>query len=93
MAPSTLDLGPSGAPHTEQTLGQILESGYAYARQCWRSANGIRVMLSLLQSKQHLSPVHANRVRALACIALLGLARDAYIRHILGKATGREGIG
>jgi hypothetical protein len=37
------------------------------------------------QSRQHLAPAAADRVRALACQAVLGLARDASIRHILAK--------
>jgi len=37
------------------------------------------------QSRQHLAPAAADRVRALACMAVLGLARDASIRHILTK--------
>lgn len=38
-----------------------------------------------LQSRQHLAPAAADRIRALACNAVLGLARDSSIRHILTK--------
>lgn len=67
------------------SLGDALEAGYAAARQSVRASNGIRVFLMLLQSRQHLAPASADRVRALACSALLGLARDGSIRHILTK--------
>jgi hypothetical protein len=40
---------------------------------------------SVLQSRQHLAPAAADRVRALSCSAVLGLARDSSIRHILTK--------
>jgi hypothetical protein len=85
-APPSLELGPSavggGAP---PTLGDALEAGYAAARQAVRAANGIRVLLSLLQSRQHFAAAAADRTRALTVAALLGLARDAPIRHILNR--------
>eukprot|EP00775_Hariotina_reticulata_P010780 gene10779-10936_t len=85
-APPALELGPSAVAHPGRpSLGDALEAGYAAARQAVRSSNGIRVLLMLLQTQQHLAPAAADRVRALACSAVLGLARDSSIRHILTK--------
>jgi hypothetical protein len=90
-APPSLELGPSavGGAAAPPTLGDALESGYAAARQAVRAANGIRVLLSLLQSRQHFAAAAADRARALTVAALLGLARDAPIRHILNRLQAR----
>lgn len=90
-APPSLELGPSavGGAAAPPTLGDALEAGYAAARQAVRGANGIRVLLSLLQSRQHFAAAAADRTRALTVGALLGLARDAPIRHILNRLQVR----
>jgi hypothetical protein len=85
-APPSLELGPAAVGGAAApTLGDALEAGYAAARQAVRAANGIRVLLSLLQSRQHFAAAAADRTRALTVAALLGLARDAHIRHILNR--------
>ncbi|KAF6254729.1 hypothetical protein COO60DRAFT_1642091 [Scenedesmus sp. NREL 46B-D3] len=86
-APPALELGPSAVQASRgwPSLGEALEASYAAARQAVRASNGIRVLLMLLQSRQHLAPAAADRVRALSCSAVLGLARDSSIRHILTK--------
>ncbi|GFR42557.1 hypothetical protein Agub_g3436, partial [Astrephomene gubernaculifera] len=83
--PPPLDLGPP-AP----TLGQALEAGYVLARQIVRQSNGIRTLMQLLQPRHGVGP-HAvppaalDRIRALACRALVGLAGDPAIRQILTR--------
>ena len=74
--------------------------GYLYSRQCLRANNGIRVIMQLLQPPRGLAATAAqqsaatgDKIRALACRALLGLARDPSIRHILAKLQVRGGGG
>jgi hypothetical protein len=56
---------------------------------CLLLTKGHSWLCVLLQSRQHLAPAAADRVRALACMAVLGLARDSSIRHILTKLQVR----
>lgn len=53
QAPPLLELGPSAmTPPTsgqQPSLGEHMESGYAYARACLRANSGIRLLLLLLQ--------------------------------------------
>ncbi len=62
-----------------------MEQSFKQAREAVRQHNGIKVLLSLLHPRTALSPPTADMVRALACHALLGLARDPAIAHILTK--------
>ncbi|KAG2501358.1 hypothetical protein HYH03_001148 [Edaphochlamys debaryana] len=85
-----LDLGPSAAPPPAPSLGQALEAGYGIARAAVRHANGIRCLLQLLQPRHGLGPsalpaAALDRIRALACRALLGLAGDPGMRLILTR--------
>ena len=69
-------------------LGSVLEQGYAAARAAVRNANGLRTMLSLVQSRPSTSsvqPAVLTKLRALAAQALLGLAQDPNICHTLTK--------
>ncbi|KAL2925727.1 DDB1- and CUL4-associated factor-like protein 1 [Bienertia sinuspersici] len=66
-------------------LAAQLEQGYRQAREAVRSNNGIKVLLQLLQTRVVLPPATLDCLRALACRALLGLARDDTIAHILTK--------
>ena len=70
------------------SLGAVLEQGYAAARAAVRNANGLRTMLSLVQSRPSTSsvqPAVLTKLRALAAQALLGLAQDPNICHTLTK--------
>jgi HIV-1 Vpr-binding protein len=66
-------------------LASLMEQGFKQAREAVRQHNGIKVLLSLLHPRTALPPPTADVVRALACQALLGLARDPAIAHILTK--------
>ena len=48
-----------------------------------RTNNGIMVLMALLQAKQPITD--ADSVRALACRALVGLARSEAARQIMSK--------
>ena len=60
---------------SEEVLNQVWE--------CVRSHNGIMVLMDLLAVKTPITD--ADSIRALACKALLGLARSENARHIMGK--------
>lgn len=66
-------------------LAAQLEQGYRQARDAVRANNGIKVLLHLLQPRIFTPPAALDRLRALACCVLLGLARDDTIAHILTK--------
>ncbi|KAL6533731.1 hypothetical protein OROHE_013564 [Orobanche hederae] len=66
-------------------LAAQLEQGYRQAREAVRANNGIKVLLQLLQHRTVTSPAALDRLRALTCRVLLGLARDVTIAHILTK--------
>lgn len=66
-------------------LAAQLEQGYRQAREAVRANNGIKVLLQLLQTRVVMPPATLDCLRALACRALLGLARDDTIAHILTK--------
>ncbi|OWM77237.1 hypothetical protein CDL15_Pgr028874 [Punica granatum] len=66
-------------------LAAQLEQGYRLARDAVRANNGIKVLLHLLQPRIYSPPSALDCLRALACRALLGLARDDTIAHILTK--------
>ncbi|KAL9177209.1 hypothetical protein ABFS82_01G044400 [Erythranthe guttata] len=66
-------------------LATQLELGYHQAREAVRSNNGIKVLLQLLQPRMVTMPAALDRLRALTCRVLLGLARDDTIAHILTK--------
>ncbi len=51
--------------------------------ECFRSNNGIMAMLQLIQTKLPVSD--ADRIRALACQALVGLARSTTATQIMSK--------
>lgn len=50
---------------------------------CFRSNNGIKILLSMLKIKSPLT--EADSIRALVCKALYGLAENKLICQILGK--------
>lgn len=77
-----ISLGPGAGG---SGLAAYMEQGYRCAREAVRSNNGIRVLLHLLYPRTVFAPVALDRVRALACRVLLGLARDDTIAHILTK--------
>ncbi|CAH1785027.1 unnamed protein product [Owenia fusiformis] len=59
--------------------GNVLASVW----EAFRSNNGIMVLLKLLHTR---SPItHADSIRALACKALMGLARNEMVRQIISK--------
>lgn len=60
---------------SEEVLNQVWE--------CVRSHNGIMVLMDLLSVKTPITD--ADSIRALACKALLGLARSENARQIMGK--------
>ncbi|KAL6501850.1 hypothetical protein OROGR_026983 [Orobanche gracilis] len=66
-------------------LAAQLEQGYHQAREAVRANNGIKVLLQLLQPRMVTTPAALDRLRALTCRVLLGLARDDTIAHILTK--------
>ncbi|KAL6496597.1 hypothetical protein OROGR_029855 [Orobanche gracilis] len=74
-----------GAGAGSAGLATQLEQSYHQAREVVRSNNGIKVLLHLLQRRIYRSPASLDCLRALACRALLGLARDDTIAHILKK--------
>lgn len=80
---STEDAPAEG--HDSSSLAAYLLASYRGARSALRGANGIRVLLSLLQSRSSMPVSHADKVRALATRSLLGLAHDPAIQHILAK--------
>lgn len=69
-----------------------------FARQALRQANGIRCLMQLLhprhgQGPAALAAAALDRIRALACRALVGMAADPAIRHILTRLqVGRCGL-
>ncbi|XP_031373867.1 DDB1- and CUL4-associated factor homolog 1-like isoform X1 [Punica granatum] len=75
----------SGAGAGSAGLAAQLEQGYRLARDAVRANNGIKVLLHLLQPRIYSPPSALDCLRALACRALLGLARDDTIAHILTK--------
>lgn len=96
--PPPLDLGPPAAPQpsasASASLGAALEAGYVMARAALRQANGIRSLMQLLQPRHGaghnaIAPAALDRIRCLACRALIGLAGDAHIRQILTRLQVR----
>ncbi|KAI3983890.1 hypothetical protein MKX01_011598 [Papaver californicum] len=75
-------LGPGGgfggfAAESEQV--------YHQAREAVRANNGIKILLHLLRARIVTPTASVDRLRALACRVVLGLARDDTIAHILTK--------
>jgi hypothetical protein len=55
-----------------------------------REANGIRILLQLLQGKSQPLPATAlTHIRALSCRVVLGLVREPATRHILAQLQVR----
>ncbi|GLI63938.1 hypothetical protein VaNZ11_007079, partial [Volvox africanus] len=86
-ASASLELIHTGA---SSVLGQALEAGYVHARQVVRQANGIRSLMQLLQPRHGqgpnaVPPGPLDRIRALACRALIGMAGDPAMRQILTR--------
>ncbi|MEW5311078.1 MAG: hypothetical protein WDW38_002821 [Sanguina aurantia] len=91
-----LDLGPSNPLATAvsrrpalSALAAHLEAAYSYCRACLRANNGIRVLMLLLQKGNSgsvsLQPAMLDQIRAMACQALVGMAQDPGMRHILSQ--------
>lgn len=74
----------SGAPR--RRLPQSNRTNESVLAKMWnvvQSNNGIKVLLSLLTIKMPITD--ADQIRALACKALVGLARSATVRQIISK--------
>ncbi|KAM9474878.1 DDB1- and CUL4-associated factor 1 isoform 2-T2 [Clarias gariepinus] len=74
----------SGAPR--RRLPQSHRTSESVLAKMWnvvQSNNGIKVLLSLLTIKMPITD--ADQIRALACKALVGLARSTTVRQIIGK--------
>eukprot|EP00803_Ostreobium_quekettii_P004630 evm.model.scf_672.6 EVM.evm.TU.scf_672.6 scf_672:23684-28573(+) len=78
--PSLTDASWQGDP-----LGKLLEGSYRIARGSFRSRNGIKVLLSLMQTRNSIPASFVLKLRSLVCRCLLGLVRDPTIRVMLTK--------
>ena len=64
--------GSGGSSSRRKSSEEVINTVW----ECFRSNNGIMAMLQLIQTKFPLSD--ADRIRALACQALVGLARQLF---------------
>lgn len=75
-------------PSNPSTCAINLAYCYAQARSTLRNSNGIRVLLQLLQpssTRPGVTRGSLDKIRALTCRILLGLAKDPAIRCILTR--------
>jgi len=75
--------GAAGSAKKRNVLSRSSEEVLNNVWECVRSHNGIMVLMDLLSVKTPITD--ADSIRALACKALLGLARSENARQIMGK--------
>ena len=81
--PSTLKVSHTPTPTKRMSRSGRSDDVISKVWECVRENNGIMTLLTLIQSKTPLTD--ADSIRALACRALVGLARSATATQIMSK--------